>query len=216
MSNNAIERRNTVPVVLHNHPYRRRSDFHMSETLRRELDLPIPEREAIIIEPVSTEVGVELFEQWRIEEAQDRAILQRRIEFRERIQTQMPLFNPAPLEDLLTPKDELPLFTKNGVVSREQVRTVRRLTSYWDALRPAQRVRVAHALALIYLDGFSDGTARELKAALYHQAILRAGMWNGLCLLLARYSVREILLQWRQYSQVGDLDRIKIEIESKG
>ena len=189
----------------------------MSETLRRELEAMPSEQDAITIAPVTQDEECELFSRWAKEDAHDRAVLQRRIEFRERLRTSaMPKFNHSPLpEDDLLAKDELPLFTKNSI-GKEEVRAARRTTFFWNALRPAQRLRLCRALSLIYLDGFSNATCQELKASLYHGAVLRAGLWNGMLLLLARYPVRELLLRWRQYSQVNSLDALKIEIESKG
>jgi hypothetical protein len=190
----------------------------MSTLMTLKTEEVLTEQDAITIEPVSHDEEVELFAQWQRDEERDLAVIHRRNIFRERVRASMPKFNDATLEDADTKVAlALPLFNKQGRnFGREEVRNNRRITEFWNHLRPAQRVRLCRALALVYLDGYSNATAKELKVSLYNGAVLNRNLWNGLLILLARFEVRVLLMRFRQYSQVQSLDLIKIELETKG
>jgi hypothetical protein len=146
--------------------------------------------------PLSQSEELEIFEEWQRDEIAERANLTRRNAFRERIRTAMPDFNGADLAPMQP--------TQHG-----EVRHNKHVFGFWSELRPQQRVRVCHALAVVYLEGFSNATVRDLRASLYRQGILRANHWNALILLLGRFDARALLLRFHQFSQVTSLDILK-------
>jgi hypothetical protein len=176
-----------------NHPLRRKTDFALVSN-------NLPDSACISIDPVTDDEEVELFAAWQMEEQTERAAQLRREEFRERVQHAMPKFNDA---DLARPT------TKSA--GRTEIRNERRIYAFWSELRPAQRVRLCRALALVYLDdGFSNATARDLRTSLYVQGTLNRNLYNALLILLARFSTRDLLMRLHQYSQCHELDILKL------
>lgn len=72
----------------------------------------------------------------------------------------LPSFNPADLRPL-------------DVNNRGEQRHDKSVYFFWQALRPVQWERVCRALALLHVEGTSNGTACDMKSALYHQAVLK-------------------------------------------
>lgn len=176
-----------------NHPLRRKTDFALTSG-------SLPDSECISIDPVTDDERVELFAAWQAEEQSESRVRLHREEWRDRVANSMPKFNDA---DLARPT------TKSA--GRTEIRNERRIYAFWSELRPAQRVRLCRALALVYLDdGFSNATANDLRKSLYVQGTLNRNLYNALLILLARFSTRDLLMRLHQYSQVAALDVLKL------